>query len=157
MLLSLMCRSWFPGALVSLWVSASFAQAVPEGAASSPRASAGGAHADTEDERGAVVLALRGDALDGERLRTLLETELKREVVLEHASRPQHTFGVLTFAYRRDAAELAVTWDSGGQTLTRVVAAPSDSASLEGDAALLAGNLSRHGACGQCARARSQR
>ncbi|MEY4545910.1 MAG: hypothetical protein RL685_2105 [Pseudomonadota bacterium] len=143
MLLSLMCRSWFPGALVSLWVSASFAQAVPEGAASSPRASAGGAHADTEDERGAVVLALRGDALDGERLRTLLETELKREVVLEHASRPQHTFGVLTFAYRRDAAELAVTWDSGGQTLTRVVAAPSDSASLEGDAALLAGNLSR--------------
>jgi hypothetical protein len=36
-----------------------------------------------------------------------------------------------------------VTWDSGGQALTRIVAAPAERAALEGDAALLAGNLTR--------------
>jgi hypothetical protein len=89
------------------------------------------------------VLALRGDALDVERVRALLSTELAREVVLEHAARPATVFGVLTLTYHRQAAELAVTWDSGGQTLTRVVAAPPDATSLESDAALLAGNLAR--------------
>ncbi len=90
-----------------------------------------------------MVLALRGDPLDGERLRTLLEAELSSEVVLEHAPRPHVTAGVLTFAYRREAGELAVTWDSGGQAVTRVVAAPADPATLVRDAALLAGNLTR--------------
>jgi hypothetical protein len=138
-----MWRHWFlPGVLVSLWVGgssgvASAQPAAAESALEQNTAVQGAA------EPGAVVLALRGDALDAERLRALLETELSREVVLEHAPRPHQTAGVLTFAYRREAAELAVTWDSGGQTVTRVVAAPAERAMLESDAALLAGNLTR--------------
>lgn len=134
MLVSCSYRRWLPGVLVSLWVSFSAAQEAAPGTA--PVSS-------LQAQRGAVVLALRGDALDTERLRALLETELGCEVVLEHAPRPHETTGVLTFAYRREAAELAVTWDSGGEAVTRVVAAPSERAALESDAALLAGNLTR--------------
>ncbi len=106
------------------------------------------ASGNTSDTQGGavVVLALRGDALDTERLQALLESELGREVVLEPAASEvarEQIFGVVTFAYRREAGELAVAWDSGGQTVTRVVAAPSDPALLESDGAMLAANLAR--------------
>src|SRR5262245_28864758 len=102
MLVSQMCRRWLPGALLSLWVGSGSAPA----AAQAGEAATAEASATRVAENGAVVLALRGDALDAERLRALLETELSREVVLEHAPRPHETAGVLTFAYRREAAEL---------------------------------------------------
>ena len=91
--------------------------------------------------RSVVVLAVRGDALDVERLRTSLSRELGREVVLEGEPRGASVHGVVTVAYREPQAELAVAWDSGGQTVTRVVAAPADVTLIPGDAALLAGNL----------------
>jgi hypothetical protein len=94
-------------------------------------------------EKGAVVLALRGDPVDVVRLRALLTSELGRDVVLEQEPAPGDVFGVLTLAYRREATELAVTWDHEGQTVTRVVAAPADATAIESDAALLAGNLVR--------------
>lgn len=63
----------------------------------------------------------------------------------------RNTAGVLAFAYRREAAELAVTW---GQRRTDCDArrrGTPDGAALESDAALLAGNLARP-SCGGAAR-----
>jgi hypothetical protein len=121
-------------AFVSLWVLPAAGQSWAE---------AGAGVAPASGVRAPAVLAVRGDRLNVERLRALLSTEFAREVVLEHDARPDVVFGVLTLTYHRESAELAVTWDSGGQTLTRLVAAPSDAAALESDAALLAGNLAR--------------
>jgi hypothetical protein len=89
-----------------------------------------------------VLLATRGDGLDVTRLSALLGAELGRGVVLEHEPRQGSVQGVVTVTYRRAAGELAVTWERDGQTLTRVVAAPADGL-IEGDAAMLAGNLAR--------------
>jgi hypothetical protein len=86
-----------------------------------------------------VLLVVHGDSLDG----PLLEAELGREVVLGAAPGEGVPFGVLTIAHRPAAKELAVTWERGGQTLTRLVAAPPEAASVETDAVLLAGNLAR--------------
>lgn len=89
-----------------------------------------------------VLLVVHGDSLDRPRLEGLLETELGREVVLG-AAPAGAPFGVLTIAHRPAAKELAVTWERGGQTLTRLVAAPAEAAAVEADAVLLAGNLAR--------------
>jgi hypothetical protein len=90
-----------------------------------------------------VLLATRGDALEVARLSALLGVELGRRVVLEREREGvQGLKGVVTVTYRRAAGELAVTWEHDGQTLTRVVAAPVEGA-IEGDAAMLAGNLAR--------------
>jgi hypothetical protein len=64
-------------------------------------------------------------------------------VVVADAPGSDAVFGVLTVAHRPTAKELAVTWERGGQTLTRLVAAPPDIAAVESDAALLGGNLAR--------------
>lgn len=92
---------------------------------------------------GPVVLALRGDALDGARLRQLLHEELGEPVALEGAVPTRESRGVVTIAYRRAAAELTVTWDSGDRTLTRVAAAPAEGEGVLVESALLAGNLAR--------------
>ena len=90
-----------------------------------------------------MLLATRGDALDVARLAALLGVELRRSVVLERERQEvQGLHGVVTVTYRRAVGELAVTWEHDGQTLTRVVAAPVEGA-IEGDAAMLAGNLAR--------------
>jgi hypothetical protein len=93
------------------------------------------------DANPAVVLAVRGDVLDVARLRVLLEKELACAVLLESEPRPAGLGGVVTVSYRREAAELGVAWDSGGRTVTRLVAAPGDPERLLSDSVLLAGNL----------------
>jgi hypothetical protein len=112
--------------------------ATPEPAGASATAAAASVPAEAP-----VLLVLHGDALDGARLEALLEAELGREVVLARAPGEAAPSAVLTIAHRPAARELAVTWERGGQTLTRLVAAPSEQAAVEGDAVMLAGNLAR--------------
>jgi hypothetical protein len=127
---------------VSLWVSAVATDSLAADSVAAEGVAAEQASA-PEPAAAPVMLASRGDVVDVERLRALLAAELKREVVLEHEPRAHGAEAVVTVSYRREAAELAVTWDASGRTLTRVIPAPSDGAALEGDAALLAGNLAR--------------
>jgi len=90
-----------------------------------------------------VLLVLHGSALNAQRLEGLLEAELGREVTVGDAPAAEGAFGVLTVTHRPGAGELAVTWERGGQTLTRLVAAPKEIAAVESDAAMLGGNLAR--------------
>lgn len=125
------------GTLSALGGSNLAAAATPE---RGPEVAAGAASAPRESP---VLLVVHGDSLDRVRLEGLLEAELGREVVLGTAAGEGVPFGVLTVAHRPAAKELAVTWERGGQTLTRLVAAPAEAAAVESDAVLLAGNLAR--------------
>lgn len=130
------------GSPLGRWLAAAlFVSSITGGARGQAIAPNEAEGAPAAEPRSVVVLAVRGDALDVERLRTSLSQELGRVVVLEGEPRQAALHGVVTVAYRKAEGELAVAWDSGGQTVTRVVAAPADAASIPGDAALLAGNL----------------
>ena len=94
-----------------------------------------------------VVLALRGSELPTERLRAALAKELGRAVMLEAepgtATSGDSVSGVVTVTYRREARELAITWDSAGHTVSRVIAAADSLDQVIEDSVLLAGNLAR--------------
>jgi hypothetical protein len=90
-----------------------------------------------------VLLVVHADSLDRGRLARLLEAELHREVVVGEAPKDGALFGVMTVTHRPAAGELAVTWERGGQTLTRLVAAPAEVPLVESDAVLLGSNLAR--------------
>jgi hypothetical protein len=115
----------------------------PAAAATPDRAPEVAAAAASAPRESPVLLVVHGDSVDRARLQGLLEAELGREVVLGAAAGEGVPFGVLTIAHRPAAKELAVTWERGGQTLTRLVAAPAEAAAVETDAVLLAGNLAR--------------
>src|SRR5262245_25102910 len=105
-------------AVASLRVGAAAAEnAAP---ASTPPSADAAASAPSSAGVAPVMLALRGDPLDVERVRALLAEELKRSVVLEHEAPAREVQGVVTVSYRKSSAELAVSWDAGGRTLTRL-------------------------------------
>jgi hypothetical protein len=135
---------WRGLVLGALGMSGVFARSsVAAAAAPEPEPAPSVAAAPASEPRDApVLLVVHGDSLDRPRLEGLLEAELGREVVLGAASAGE-PFGVLTIAHRPAAKELAVTWERGGQTLTRLVAAPAEAGAAETDAVLLAGNLAR--------------
>lgn len=90
-----------------------------------------------------VVLGLRGDALPNDTLAAELGRELGHPVVLSGEQAGLPLLGMLTVTYRRAAGEVAVSWDSGARTVTRVIAAAPEPAQLTSDIVLLAGNLAR--------------
>lgn len=94
-----------------------------------------------------VVLVLRGSELPAEQVRAALRSELGREVRLEAessaAASGDGVAGVVTVTYRKEARELAITWDSGGHTVSRVIAAADSIDQVVDDSVLLAGNLAR--------------
>lgn len=125
--------------IISLLVSSTTAAAAaPEPAPAPPVAAPANGR-----RQAPVLLVLHGASLDPARLEASLEAELGCDVVLGAAVGEGAPSGVLTIAHRPEAKELAVTWERGGQTLTRLVAAPPDVAAVEADAVLLAGNLAR--------------
>ena len=69
----------------------------------------------------AIALALHGDPLPAERVRTAISRELAHDVELGETSES----GVVTITWRKSAGELAVTWDGPKRTVSRVVAARS--------------------------------
>jgi YD repeat-containing protein len=90
-----------------------------------------------------IVLALRGDPLPREQVRAALHEELARPVVFEGEAAAQSSSGVVTINYRQGSGELAVTWDSAGRTVSRVIAAAEKTDDVVSDSVLLAGNLAR--------------
>ena len=89
------------------------------------------------------MLFLHGDELPRERLRARLETELGRPVVLEPELSGRTVSDAVTVTYRRERSELAVTWDSKGHTISRVIEAPPELDALIESSAFLSGNLAR--------------
>jgi len=90
-----------------------------------------------------VVLALYGDELPEQALRAALHEELEREVILEADRGNRSVAGFVSIDYRKAAAELVVTWDGKGRTLSRVIVASPDTSEVLRDSVLLAGNLAR--------------
>ena len=86
-----------------------------------------------------IHLALHGDALDAADLHQALSEELGREIVLGPPTADSVPEGTLTVAYTAARNELVVSWQRGGQTVTRVIATSSER--VVEDAVLLAGNL----------------
>jgi hypothetical protein len=77
-------------------------------------------------------------------MRAALARELGRKVVIQEELGTTQAAGVLTVSYRRDARELAVTWDDAKQrTISRVIPAREKTAEIAEDSALLASNLTR--------------
>lgn len=113
-------------------------------------AQAGAAEAQTPEPvpaaKAPIVLVQRGDDLPSEELRKALSNELggdvrlETEVGAESNAKPR---GVVTVTYRKDARELAITWDSEGRTVSRLVSAANTPEQVIEDCALLAGNLAR--------------
>lgn len=87
-----------------------------------------------------LAVELHGDLLPND----LLEAALRRELPRSTTTTTGRVNGEhLTLTWRRSSRELAVSYDNGAQTITRVVSADDDPARVADDAALLAANLLR--------------
>lgn len=103
-----------------------------------PVPEAPGVASQSDGARG-IHLALHGDALNTADLHQALSEELGREIVLGPPTADSVPEGTLTVAYTAARNELVVSWERGGQTVTRVIA--TTSGRVVEDAVLLAGNL----------------
>lgn len=128
------CSSWLLVALGLVGSAEAFAQT--SGADAAPAAHDGTDAGVTQT----LFLVVRGDSLDSNRLREALTRDLGRAVMLV-AQASDAEGDRVTVTYRRDSGELAVSFDAGAHTMTRVIKAEGDSVKVADDAALLAVSL----------------